>query len=281
MGTSSSSFGPRSGVSFDPPWLKSVESEIGLPLEKISGKPLQSEKNHLQLEPTVHPVETAPPRRFCNARRNFSKYIKSGNQMHLKKALGSYSRIGMGGASRLASRMFVSTSTGAKLFNFLQGVRDKKDIKVREWVNQLTSKHLSAHDVENEIINQFVPSGGTLDEESCRDSMSKAFSNLLKRYPDVDLLNMNNNSIWNLIELFITSEVFNRINLDIGQLFESNKYTPQEAVSRMNDIQAYVKSEISVQIQKVRTNDDCTIEEINNLLQSAIKNTFTVFEEEI
>ena len=92
---------------------------------------------------------------------------------------------------------------------------------------------------------------------------------------------MNNDSIWNLIELFITSEVFNRINLDIGQLFESNKYTPQEAVSRMNDIQAYVKSEISVQIQKVRTNDDCTIEEINNLLQSAIKNTFTVFEEEV
>jgi len=77
MGTSSSSFGPRSGVSFDPPWLKSVASEIGLPLEKISGKPLQSEKNHLQLEPTVHPVETAHPRRFCNARRNFSEYIKS------------------------------------------------------------------------------------------------------------------------------------------------------------------------------------------------------------
>ena len=44
MGTSSSSSGPGAGVPFDPPWLSSVASEIGSPLEQISGDGAQQEQ---------------------------------------------------------------------------------------------------------------------------------------------------------------------------------------------------------------------------------------------
>jgi hypothetical protein len=59
MGTSSSSSGPGGGVPFDPPWLSSVASEIGSPLEQISGEPSQPEQNPQQTEPAAQPVEVA------------------------------------------------------------------------------------------------------------------------------------------------------------------------------------------------------------------------------
>jgi hypothetical protein len=281
MGTSSSSSGPGAGVPFDPPWLSSVASEVGAPLENISGEPSQPEQNPQQADPAVQPVEMAPPRRFGNARRFLGEYASSGDRGSLKKALGSYSRKGMGGASKVANRMRTSTSAGAGLFNFLQEVRDSSDTKVRNWVNQLISNNLSAYEVADEIIDQVISTGGSLEEESCRDSMAQAMSDLLTIDPDVDLLNMDNDSIWIVIELFMANEAFNRLNLDIGQLFESAKYSPREAVSRMNDMREYLKSEISAQIQELRTDtSNPTKAEMNNLLQAAIKITFEVFEEE-
>lgn len=88
-----------------------------------------------------------------------------------------------------------------------------------------------------------------------------------------------------LLSLVLTSywynEAFNRLNLDIGQLFESDRYSTREAVSRMNDMLDYLKSEISAQIQELRKDtSNPTKAEINSMLQSAIKITFEVFEEE-
>lgn len=280
MGTSSSSSGPKSGVSFDPPWLNSVASELGSPLEQISGE--QVVQSPQQTEPAKQPLGIAPPGRFGNARRYLGEYVKTGDRGSLRKALGNYSRKGMGGASNVANRMRASTSAGAGLFNFLQGIRDSSDTKVRDWVNQLSAKNLSAYEIADEIINQIVSTGGSPEEESCKDSMNQAISELLTIYPDVDLLAMGNDSIWTVMELFIANEAFNRLNFDIGQLFESAKYSPREAVYRMNDMREYLKSEISAQIQDLRTDiSNPTTEELNKLLQSALTRTFEIFEEEV
>ncbi len=282
MGTSLSSSGPGGGVPFDPPWLSSVDSEIGSPLEQISGEPSQPEQNPQQIEPAEQPLEVAPKRRFGNARRYLGEYASNGDRGSLKKALGNYSRKGMGGASNVSRRMRTSTSAGAGLFNFLQEVRDSSDTKVRDWVNQLTLKNLSAYEVADEIIDMLISTGGSLEEESCRDSMAQAMSDLLTIDPDVDLLNMDNDSIWIVMELFMANEAFNRLNLDIGQLFESARYSPREAVSRMNEMREYLKSEISAQIQELRKNtSNPTKTEMKNLLQTAIKITFEVFEEDV
>jgi deoxyhypusine synthase len=259
-----------------------VASEIGSPLEQISGDGSQQEQTPQQAEPVVQPAGIAPPRRFGNARRYMGEYASSGDRAALKKSLGSYSRKGMGGASNVASRMKTSTSAGAGLFNFLQGVRDSSDAGVRDWVNQLTSKNLSAYEVADQIIDQVISTGGSIEEESCRDSMAQAMSELLTINPDINLVNMDNDSIWTVLELFMANEAFNRINLDIGQLFESAKYSPREAVSRMNGMRDYLKSEISAQMQELRKNtSNPTKAEMNWLLQTAIKITFEVFEEEI
>lgn len=270
MGTSTSSSGPGGGVLFDPLWLDSVASEID-----------SSEQNPQQTDPATQLVEIAPSRRFGNARRYLGKYANSGDWSSLKKALGSYSKKGMGGASKVASRMRTSMSAGAVLFNFLQEARDSADTKVRDWVNQLTSKNLSVYEVINAIIVQIIPTGGSFEEESCKHSIAQAMLDFSTINPDADLLSMDNNSIWTVMELFMANEAFNRICFDIGQIFESAKYSQKEIVFRMQDMLEYLKAKISVQIQKLRSEtSNPTKAEMNTLLQSAIKNTFEVFEEE-
>lgn len=282
MGTSSSSSGPGAGVPFDPPWLSSIPPEVSSPLENIAGEGSEEDQSKQPYESVTQPPVLAPARRFANARRYLGEYLKKGNRDSLRKALGHYSSSGMGGSANVAKRMRTSTSVGAGLYNFFQGIRDSSDPKIMDWVNQLTSQNLSAYEIADQIIHQVISSGGSLEEESCRNSMAIAISDLLEINSDINLMSMNNNNIWTIIELFIANEAFNRLYLDIGQSFESAKYSFSEDVSRMNNMKEYLKSEISAQIQILRNDNlNPTKDEINNLLQSALKETFKVFEEEI
>ena len=127
-----------------------------------------------------------------------------------------------------------------------------------------------------------MPAGGSLEEESCKNSMAQAMSELYVINPDVELMSMNDDNIWTVMELFMAYETYNRLVLDIGQLFESSKYSVIENVSRLYEIQQFLRSEISVQIQKLRDNTpQPTKAEMNILLQNAVQYTFEVFEEEI
>jgi len=280
MGTSSSSAGPGAAVPFDPPWLNDITAKLGSPLEQIINQ--DSKQDTPQIQPGTPAYGIAPQRRFSNARRNLNDFIKTGNKESLKKALGNYSHKGMGGAANLANRMRTSTTVGAGLFNFLQGVRDNANPKIREWVNQLSNEKLSAYEVIDKIVNHILSTGGSIEEESIRDSMALAMSDLLTIYPDVDLMNMDNDSIWTVMELFIANEAFNRLCMDIGQLFESAKYSPENAVSRMNDMKEYLRSEISAQIQELKSDkSNLSKSDVNNILQSALRITFEIFEEVI
>lgn len=280
MGTSTSSSGPRSRVSFDPPWINSVVSEISFPTKQITGEDAEPDTDTQETLSGVQNIQQAPSRRFGNARRYMGKYLKNGERIWLQKALGSYSQKGMGGASNVARRMKVSTTVGAELFRFLQEIRDSTNTNIRDWVNQLTS--LPTHEIADKIINQVITVGGSLEEESCRDSMAKALSDLLIINPETNLLNMDNSSIWIVIESFIAHEAFNRLILDIGQLFESSKHSLSVLVNLMNEMRDFLKSEISAQIQKRRNGTSkLNRDKIYNLLQSAIEKTFKIFEDAI
>jgi len=280
MGTSSSSSGPGAGVSFDPPWLDIIASDFLSPQQSIAGEdngePIDADTDKTE------PFDLAPPRRFGTARRYLGEYVADGNKDSLRKALGSYSRKGMGGATNVARRMRASTAAGVRLFNLLQGIRESSDEKIQDWVRQLSAKNLSFQELADEIIDQIISTGGSLEEESCKNSMAQAMSDFLTDYPDVDLMNMDDDNIWTVIERFISNEAFNRLTLDIGQPFESAKYSPKEVVSRLKEMNDYLRAEISAQIQELRdSNQNPSTKELDNLLQSAIKITYEIFEEAI
>ena len=281
MGTSSSSSGPGSGISFDPPWLDDISKESTESVQELTdpNSPAPSPSDNQSIVP---PIELAPPRRFANARRQLGEFISSGNRANLRKALGNYSRRGMGGAANVAQRMRVSTSLGAGLYQFLHDIQSPQTPMLNEWSHNISQRNLSDEDISNEIIAHVFSDGGSLDEESCKRSMSQAMADLLEAIPDVDLLHLSNNEIWFLLERFLANEAFSRVELDIGQMFESAKYSDTSVVLRMNEVRAYLISEISVQIEALKRDvQNPSFKEIQGILHDAIEQTFSIFEEEV
>lgn len=283
MGTSASSTGPEGGVPFDPPWL----DDIGYP-QPDDGKQADGQGNGdagdadqegNRPEKPPQPPEIAPPRRFQNARRELGNFARKRNQESLRKAVGHYSRTGMGGARNAAKRMRSATRSAANLFGVLQSARDGADPAINEWVTSLTRRNASALDVADEIIRRVAPDGGSQDEASCRQSMAQAMEDLLEEDPNVDLLHLEDDKIWTLIESFLGYEAFYRLCLDIGQVFENSVLSPRHRVARMNEMQDYLKAELCAQIEKLRqTIPGAASKQLQIVLQRALQNTFLVYE---
>ena len=185
----------------------------------------------------------------------------------------------MGGAQNVASRMRTSTQTGANLFNILQSVREGTDLAVNEWVASLTGRQASAQEIADEIIRRATPTGGRQDEAACQESMAQAMEDLLTDDPTVDLLHLSDNDIWTLTESFLGYEAFHRLCLDIGQVFENSALSPRERVTRMNEMQDYLKAELRAQIEVLRAEiPNAGSGQLQSILQNALQNTFAVYE---
>lgn len=278
MGTSTSSSGPKGGVPLDPPWLDQLgdaQPSVGTPADGD----LAEGDAQPRPQATDRPAGIAPARRFANARRELGVFARTGSREALGRAIGNYSRTGMGGARNAASRMRASTKSAAGLMSFLQAAREGSDPRISQWVRSLAARNPTAQDVIDEIIQQVTSSGGSREEESCRDSMDQAMAELLEVQPDIDLLIMSDADIWTVVELFLGNEACNRLYSDIGQLFESAKLSPREVVSRMNEMREYLKSEVSAQMRLLReANANPNPRELESLMQEALKNTFSVYE---
>ena len=284
MGTSASSSGPGSGVPFDPPWLDNIAPALpgeGIqPANQGNGDNGNQEDNQPN-EPSqpVEQQENAPSRRFQNARRNLADFVRTGNQGSFRSAMGNYSRTGMGGARNVARRMRTSTKSASNLFRVLQSAREGTDPTINGWVTSLTSRNASAREIVDEIIRFVAPNGGSPEETSSQNSMAQAMEDLLEQNPNVDLLHLEDNSIWSLIESFLGYEAFTRLCLDIGQLFENSALSLVDRVFRMNEMQDYLQAELSTHIERLRTQTPNAVsQQLQTVLQTAIENTFAVYE---
>lgn len=278
MGTSTSSSGPASGISMDPPWLDDINSSSILPSDSNAG-----EESNLPIEQSIsqQPTLVAPPARFGTARKNLGEFARTGNQDSFKKAVGQYSKKGMGGATNVAKRMRASTSSVSGLVSFLRDVKSNTLPDIQDWAKNLMSKSPTAHEVIDAIIDRVTNEGGIIDEESIKDSMANAMSDLIEQNPNLDLLNLGDDESWDLIENFLSYEASNRLQLDIGQLLERT-LSPMELVQRTDEMREYLKSEITAQLQPYKSSDNHPdIGKLNAVIHQALESTFFVFEGEV
>ncbi|MEI8120442.1 MAG: Qat anti-phage system associated protein QatB [bacterium] len=284
MGTSASSNGPGGGVPFDPPWLDDIPSpspgnDSPPDDQEADDSDSGDDQSAPPQEPPRKPLDTAPQRRFANARRALGEFARTGKEDAFRRAVGHYSRTGMGGARGMAHRMRASTKTGAQVFSILQSAREGIDPAVNEWVASLTGRNASAQEIADEIIQRATPSGGRQDEVACQESIAQAMEDLLADDPAVDLLHLDDDHIWSLIESFLGYEAFHRMCLDIGQVFEKSTLSPRDRVARMNEMQDYLKAEIRAQIEAVRAKTpNAGSGQLQFVLQTALQNTFAVYE---
>jgi hypothetical protein len=271
MGTSVSHKGAKSGVSFDPPWLDDIDVPNSPPELQPDKKP--SKEPASPLAPAV-----APPARYGSARRSMSDYVKSGSRDSLRRALGHYSKTGMGGASRVAGRMQSSTRVASGMYSAFNSLRSGSNQTLANELSKLKESGADAYSIIDAIVGYVCPDGGSLDEVSTRDSVSAALSDLFQRNPDIDITNLSDDNIWSLVSSFLGYEAFNRVQLDIGQAFESMDSLGSRLV-RLNDMREYLESEIAAQLNTLRKESaQKPPSDLQGIVPTAIERTFAVFE---
>jgi hypothetical protein len=267
MGTSASHQGPKSGVSFDPPWLNDIDSP------EVPVLPMQNPQT-----PTAVPL-IAPPARFKSARIDMGNYIRSGNRESLTRSLGHYSRTGMGGAHNVARRMGHSASIASKLYTSFSSLSQGNEPTIKKIINDYWSTKTDVYGLIDAIAEYICTNGGSLDETSACDSVSSALSDLFDKCPDIEITALSDDIVWSLVSSFLGYEAFSRIQLDIGRGFETTDISLADRVTRLNDMREYLESEISSQINVIRNEiGNKQPSDLQKAMMTAIERTFKVFE---
>ena len=274
MGTSASNNGPKSGVSFDPPWLDDIDNP------DAPTSPAQEPQPAPEVPPPAPAVPSlAPPARFKSARTSMGDYIKTGNRESLTKSLGHYSRTGMGGAQNVARRMRHSANVAAKLYSSFDLLRQGNEPTISNLIDNYRAASTDVYGLFDVIAEYICSSGGSFDEKSPHNSISASLSDLFEKNPDIDISALSDDNIWSLVCSFLGYEAFSRIQLDIGQGFERNDVPINDRISRLNDMREYLESEISSQIGVIRNEiGNKPPSDLQKVMVVAIERTFKVFE---
>ena len=104
-------------------------------------------------------------------------------------------------------------------------------------------------------------------------------SDLFDNNPDIDITALSDDNVWSLVSSFLSYEAFSKIQLDIGQGFEAKDIPLADRVNRLNDMREYLESEISAQVNVIRSElGNNSRSDLHNVMMTAIERTFEVFE---
>lgn len=221
----------------------------------------------------------APAARFGGARRGVGDFARSGDTDALRRGLGHYVSKGYGGAST-ASRRFSGTAVTAGALNqalarAAAGMPFGMDTPLDP--NLLAGR--SASEVMDAVVNAVRPVDGTLDAEASRAAIQDALSELLTRYPDADLLNLDAEQRAFAVERYTVADVFRRIQLDLGKTIMEKAPSAAMALSRLKEVREYVREVVSASFRRLRQGGRFpSAGRVGVVVRDALRATFTVFE---
>ena len=132
------------------------------------------------------------------------------------------------------------------------------------------------------VVEAIRPVDGTQDAEASRQAVNEGLSDLLERYPDADLLNLQEEQRLFAIERFIAQDVYTRLILDVGQAVQEKAPTVSAALRRMRQIKEYIRETISARFRAMRaTASALTPRSVAQMATRALAEAFAVFEDYI
>lgn len=275
MGTSQSSKGAPPNVPLVPPWAAGNDNPSNSPDDdngNNSPSPNPSEKNN------GNNSETAPSGRFRGARTNLNKFASDGGRTYLQRGIGHYVKTGYGGSKTATARLSRTVATAGALYGALSygsSVESSNSIPVIDF-EALRGK--SFEQITDTIIEAIRPIDGDLDSEASRNSMKNAFSDLLEKNEDADLLNLDEEQRLYVIERFISGDVFARFDLDMGKNIRKNASSPASALSKLKEAKDYIKETVSSSFKKIIIAATITSKAIVSLIRETLEDAFHVFE---
>lgn len=247
MGTSKSSAGPPSGVPMVPSWVDDPPQEPSSEAPDVdSADKAQAGKPTSQV-PAPAPI--APSGRFRSTRSALGKYASSGDRAALRQGVGRYVKSGLGG-SGVAARRFASTArTAGSLYHALGGGAAEGEQPTLD--AKLTGSK-SAREAIAVVVELSCPVNGTQDAEASRQSINDALSDLLKRFPEADLMNLSENERSFVIERFVGLDVFRRFVLDVGSAIQAKAASATVAVARLKEAREFIRETVAASFKKLK-----------------------------
>lgn len=285
MGTSQSSNGSPSGVPMVPPWVPdiplSVAPSVAVTPELAS--PV-STLDRLQPEPPTpaeprQPIPVAPSARFGSARRNFGDFARSGDGSYLKRGLGQYVKKGYGGSATATRRFGGTAKTAAALYSALSSGTNNSSAAPGSPLDPVLMAGRSANEIMDAVVEAIRPVDGTQDTEASRAAIMDALSDVLARYPDADLLDMQEEHRDLAIERYVAGDVFRRFELDLAKTIIAKAPNAAAGVGRLKEIREYVREIVAASFRQLRElGRKLATGLITQIVQGALRETFQVFE---
>lgn len=284
MGTSQSSAGPGSGVPMVPPWVSDPpEGEApaaGDAAPEDAGDETGAPENAPAVPaPAPAPTAVAPPARFSGARRALGDYARTGDVGDMRRGLGHYVRTGYGGSATVTRRMGGTAATARALHGALSSVAAGQPAAPGSPLDPALLAGRSVQEVMDAVVEAVRPIDGTQDAEASRAAICDALSELLTRFPDADLLNLDEDQRSFAIERYTALDVFRRFDLDVGNAIREKAPNATSALSRRKQVCDYVKETVAASFRRLRdAGRAVTAGRVSQVVRDALRETFQVFE---
>lgn len=272
MGTSQSSKGAPGNVPLVPPWADDDEKNPNQADDSHTGNDDKAPSSSKDL-----PI--APAGRFKGARTNINSFAKNGETDKLRRGVGQYIKTGYGGSKTAAKRLSRTINTAGVLFDFLSSISTGQTSTGEPFqdidANALVGK--DEDEITDAIINAVRPIDGDLDSEASQNSIKEAFSELLEKEDNTDLLNLTDDQRLFVVEKFVANDVFARFNLDMGKNILDNSPT-NIAASRLKEAKDYIREAVYTKFREKITKDTVSPSSIRILIQEVLTEAFEIFE---
>jgi hypothetical protein len=282
MGTSQSSKGPPSSVPMVPPWVPDIPLPAELPeVEPLKGTPDAGvEQDQTPQIGPPQPIPIAPARRFGNARRRLGEFARYGDRGSMRNGVGSYVKSGYGGSKTATRRFGGTTQTANALYSALAVGADNLYTAPGRQLDPVLMAGRSADDVMDAVVEAIRPVDGTQDTEASRTAIKDALAEALTRFPDADLLNLENQQREFVIESYVTADVFRRFDMDLGKTIRDKAPSAITGLGRLKEVREYIRETVAASFRKLRNDGQQMVAgRIAEIVQNALYETFRVFEE--
>lgn len=256
----------------DPPANEPIGGELG------TDAPTDAEPRAPQVAPPT-PAPVAPPARFLGVRRALGDFARSGDSRDMRRSLGHYVRTGYGGSGTATRRFGGTAATAGALGGALARVAAGQPAAPGSPLDPALLAGRNAQEVMDAVVEAVRPVDGTQDAEAERAAIRDALSELLTKFPEADLLNLEPEQRAFAIERFTAIDVFRRFELDVGKTIVEKAPSAVTALSRLKEVREYVKQSVAAAFRKLRNaGRSLTSGRISQVVRDALRETFDVFE---
>lgn len=226
------------------------------------------------------PPPTAPPRRFGPARTSLGRFAKTGSSDKMRRGVGHYVRRGLGGSGTATRRLGGTTRTAGALYGALSSAAAGDAAVPGGPLDPDVLAGRSVNEIMDAVIDAVRPVDGTLDAEASRGAIRDALSDLLERFPDADLLNLNEDQRFFAVERFLAFDVYMRLRLDVGEAVKDKAPSVATALSRLREVRDYVRETVGARFRALRkAAEKLSARSVARIANRALRAAFEVFED--